>query len=448
MLVLLLCAAGRLGFFLAVHPWDRQVQREVVLASDSVGYHELAVGLVEDGRYDSGELGSLRTPVYPGLIAGVYAVFGNRPWVVLLVQIAMDTAACLLLMLMVGRMLSKGAAVGAGLLYAISPFLIIHCSRLLSEILFVFLCTLALYFVSRAMRPEKPGRSLVTFLIVGIILGAAALTKPVAVCLLILLIFALLVRRLRKPVDFLAQAAVVTVAFAVVVSPWCWRNHDVYGRYGISTSADYNLLVLHVGGMEVARTGKEHKEVKQTLLAEADAMIVADGRDPATMNSFNKAAYWKRLAKSRIRSRFGEFTKATAIGVVHSFANLGTGVVGDMLQLSGRDAVFDFNAHPNIVEAMTEWFRVKSAAQIIAGAVVAVLLLVIYLSLLFGLFVAWRGSTRAFLLLCILGTIYFVIVAGPAGLARFRLPAVPFYLPFAGAGLAWAVGKSKKTAHA
>ncbi len=445
LLVLSICLAGRLGYFLAVATCNHHPQHKVLLVDDAEGYERLGYVLAQSGEYDTGELGALRPPVYPGIIAACYMVFGTHLWVVVLFQIAMDTATCLLIILTVRRMLNASAAVWAGLLYAISPFPIIHCSRILCEIPFLFFCALSLYYIGRVMRPKEPGdQSVFMLFVVGIVLGFATLTKPVAVCLPVLFIFAMLVRRLKKPATFLAQAAAVAAAFAAVVAPWCWRNHRVYDHYGISTSGDYNLLVLHVAGMEVARTGEDYETVKRSLLFEAEKMIENDGHKHSKMNPFEKAAYWKRLAKNKIRRNPGDFAKASAMGVVHSFMNLGTQDISAMLGLPGDLKDFDFNAYPNIFDAIAEWFRVKSAAQIAAGAVVAVLLLAIYVSLLVGLFVAWRSGSRAFLLLCALGAIYFIIVAGPAGLGRFRMPAIPFYMPFAGAGLAWIVGKRKQ----
>ena len=153
MLILALCFTLRLLFFMAEKPWNPQVQSHVLLYYDSLGYHNLATTLLHSGRFASNpkaEPDALRTPLYPLFVASSYALFGERPWVTLLIQIMLDTASCYILMVTVIYLFDSRIAVGASFLYALNPFLIVNCSTLLSDVLFVFLliCSFAIFAVA------------------------------------------------------------------------------------------------------------------------------------------------------------------------------------------------------------------------------------------------------------------------------------------------------------
>ena len=85
-------------------------------------------------------------------------------------------------------------------------------------------------------------------------------------------------------------------------------------------------------------------------------------------------------------------------------------------------------------------------AQVIVGVawlttsctvLVALELLVVYVATAYGIVLATlRRRAGTFEILCLLFVAYVILLTGSAGDARFRLPAVPFYLPFAGLGAA------------
>lgn len=447
MLILLVCLALRVGFFLAARPWDEQVQTETVLHADAAGYDELAKAMLAEGRFGSGRLSALRTPAYPLFIAGSYALFGPRPWTVLLLQILFDAASCGLLYAALVSVLSRKAALVAAVFYAADPFLILHCSMLLAETLFVFFCVAGLFFLSRALRAPPAAASVWPAAGAGLAFGLAALSRPVAVYLPVVIAAVLLIVLWRRRKVWLLNMAAFAAVFAATVIPWCIRNWLAYDTFSLSSSGQYNLLVLHAAVMEASRRSQPYETVKQAMLAEADEQMAGDGINPDRANEFQKATYWKRLAMQYIRRRPGTFAKYCGRGVVHSFCNLSTGEFSRVLDLPRAEqgsGTFDIKAYPNLIEAAGAWFSRKSACEIVVGFIVLVFLLLSVGCSAFGLATAWSGRTWGLLLPCLAVAAYFILIAGPAGLARFRLPAVPFYLPFAGAGAVWLAGRLRK----
>ena len=85
--------------------------------------------------------------------------------------------------------------------------------------------------------------------------------------------------------------------------------------------------------------------------------------------------------------------------------------------------------HANLIQ-------VQLAHANLAGAIGAYLV-VSYLGAVAGIVVSCkRYDWRTTLLLLLLGG-YFVVLTGAAGLSRFRLPVIPFYLGFTGVGVSY-----------
>ncbi len=68
---------------------------------DALGYHQLAVNLLEHGAFSIStapplQPDAIRTPGYPAFIALVYLIFGVSPQAVLLLQVILDSLTALL----------------------------------------------------------------------------------------------------------------------------------------------------------------------------------------------------------------------------------------------------------------------------------------------------------------------------------------------------------------
>ncbi|HXK22139.1 MAG TPA: hypothetical protein VMS55_05620, partial [Myxococcota bacterium] len=162
-----------------------------------------------------------------------------------------------------------------------------------------------------------------------------------------------------------------------------------------------------------------------------------------------KARYQSRLALHYITERPIAFLKFYAFGVFTSFANLGTRGFADMLGLRDVDEDrFDLRAHPNVFDLLRAAIAHKTAGELWIGAVTGGSLLVFYACLAAGLRAARAmpaGRGRCFLLLCGVLAAYYVALTGAAGLARFRLAAMPYLVVVAGVGAAdlWARSRAR-----
>jgi 4-amino-4-deoxy-L-arabinose transferase-like glycosyltransferase len=439
-----LALVARLLFFLLVRPWDPAVEDEIILAADGRQFHNLARTLLSSGRFafsPDGAPEALRTPGYPAFLAGAYALAGERPWVALLLQIGIDTCSCALLLSALTRLFDRRIGRTAAVLYALDPFLIPLGSSLLSDVPFVFLLVTALRLGAAAAEPSRsPERARWAWIGVAAALGAATWVRPIALFLPAPLA-AFVFLRCRRARGAAATTAAFLVAFAAVVSPWFVRNARAFGAFGFSTSGAYNLLVLDVAAAEAGDRGQPQEAIRDDLLAEADAEMERDGLTRDDLNPFQRAAYWREVALRHIRGDPAGFAKAWIRGMVDTFANLGTTHTARMLRLAVPAVDIKARSGGALVR---DFLRRKGPAGLAIGAAVGIYLLITYLASAVGLIVAWRRHDRWALAFCLVVALYFVGITGAAGLSRFKVPAVPFYLGFAAVGLRHLLVRSRR----
>lgn len=190
---------------------------------DEQDYNRLACNLVQYGEFgfEQGRPTSLRPPLYPVLVAGVYRLFGLENYqAVRLLQAVLSLLNAVLLYRLGSAVLSRKAGLWLSGLYAFYPSLLGYNNLLLTEVLFtLLLCAFCCLFIRSLQRDSLPCLAMA-----AVMLGLAALTRsvvwlfpPVLAC------FLLLAFRGSWRRSFTASALFVAV-FAVVLGPWAYRN--------------------------------------------------------------------------------------------------------------------------------------------------------------------------------------------------------------------------------
>jgi 4-amino-4-deoxy-L-arabinose transferase-like glycosyltransferase len=182
----------------------------------------------------------------------------NIVWQLLTIGLAFEVA----------RRVSGRAAAGyvaAGVL-ALWPNLVFHTAVALTESLFLFLLLAALV-IALPMTGATAPWSTRRLVLLGAVLGAATLVRPVTVPVFPILFLMFLVARTgwRRA---LRQTAIVTGVAIGVLVPWVVRNAIVMDAVTLSTNTGDNLCMSrHVGG-----TGGFELEGSECFSAEFDAL--------------------------------------------------------------------------------------------------------------------------------------------------------------------------------
>lgn len=237
--------------------WNDQGRAGMVYPGDQQEYYQGALHILLEGEYyDEGQW--LRPPLTSLFLAAIFAVTGISVPKAMLAQCFLSAATLPLLAEIARRLFASWrAGLVAALLAALFLPYASQASQLMSETLFIFMITAALLLFEIA---REKGMRWQWLLAGGIVWGLAALTRPVGVYALPLLMgWAVLMkfkqqgnnwglqRRemphhtmrdivrvpltfIRHPTALLIQPLAILLGFMLVVAPWTARNFMVYNH--------------------------------------------------------------------------------------------------------------------------------------------------------------------------------------------------------------------------
>jgi 4-amino-4-deoxy-L-arabinose transferase-like glycosyltransferase len=201
-----------------------------LLNDDARDYQGLADRLVTTGTYSDahGNLISLRPPLYPAILAGIYFCFGlENDNAVRAIQAGVSLLTVLLVYRLGVLVYSQRVAVWAAGLFCFYPSLLGYSNLLLSETYFTFFVVGFTWLVLEAVHRQKFS----ILAAAGIVMGLAALTRS------ILLLFAPLLAVFlwlswKGTWSRRTMAAILPVAvFVAVIAPWAGRNTRVQSTF-------------------------------------------------------------------------------------------------------------------------------------------------------------------------------------------------------------------------
>jgi 4-amino-4-deoxy-L-arabinose transferase-like glycosyltransferase len=214
------------------------------ITDDSRSYADLATTWLQHGIYGHAEAGpqgtrivptDTRLPGYPAFLAGIFWLFGAGNFkAVLLTQILLDLATCLIVADLARRMISERAAQIAFVLAALCPFFANYAAAALTETLEIFFTALALDGAVAAldrMRDAGAGMGVhKLWALSGAAIASCILLRPDGGILLTAVAFYLAVLAWRKNTDkkqmadVLVSGIIVTIFALAPLVPWTIRN--------------------------------------------------------------------------------------------------------------------------------------------------------------------------------------------------------------------------------
>lgn len=223
----------------------------VVPFSDGEAYDAFARTLVQHGTFGwrADEPTSFWPPGTTFLHAALYAVFGLRYEPIVALNIALSLGIIWITARLAARFWDPTTAQLTALVLAVWPTLVMYPTILASELPFVFLTMLALDLWTR------PGlHSVPRAVMAGLVLGFAALVRPQALLLPLVYAAGMLLMSRPSVTALLEQTRLVVMVglvMAVVIAPWTWRNHQLYGEpVLISTNGGITLWMGNTPGTD------------------------------------------------------------------------------------------------------------------------------------------------------------------------------------------------------
>ena len=205
---------------------------------------------------------AMRTPAYPAFVAALDALFGESHLVIAVAQALLFAATCLIVRSIAATIASDGVATAAGLAVALYPPLPYFAALVLTETLTTFLVTAGVALWLFALRRESTRLDIAA----GVVLAAAALTRPTFALLPVFLVAAALLAR-RAPRGAVWRASSVLLGtFAAVIAPWILYNAVFFKALTISPAGGPGRQLFE-GSWQVELPGRIETEL--TTLADA-----------------------------------------------------------------------------------------------------------------------------------------------------------------------------------
>ena len=194
-------------------------------------YDEIALNVIQGNGYRINATDSpntVRPPLYTLFLMTVFVIFGQARWKIVVIQALLQVITCYLLYRLTLKMTgSKTSSKVAALLLAVYPQSMLYCSMYLTETLFTLLLVITALAYLNLVTNNDGKRSL----ILGMVLGLAALTRPVSMLLILPLVLLYLVK--TSNIDLRSRflnAGLVILAFVITIIPWTIRNYDCTGK--------------------------------------------------------------------------------------------------------------------------------------------------------------------------------------------------------------------------
>ena len=186
-------------------------------------YHHHWAQSIADGNI-IGDTTYFRAPFYVFCLGMLYSVFGISLWVGRIFGAAIGIVSVLMTFLLGRRIANARVGTVAAVIHAVYPIVLYFEAELLLDPLFTLLLQVALYRLLIWLETKKPGEAL----IVGLILGLAAITRPTVLVLVPPLLIAVIIFRRSIP-KYVTQLALLVIGLGIVITPVFVRNLAVAG---------------------------------------------------------------------------------------------------------------------------------------------------------------------------------------------------------------------------
>ncbi len=389
-----------------------------VFTPDSGDYWLAGQNLLHTGQFTTGEDPEIfRTPGYPAFLALPQSAWpdaehdGRTAWRVALVMQVMLDVLLVLVVYWLGTLVADPAtAVLAALLQAISAAAIAYSCRILSDSLYSFLFTLALLMMAGHLRTNLRW----PLGLAAVVLAAATYVRPVGIAMALVFAVVLLARRGR-----LRNLAVFAGLFAACLAPWVVRNAATADYAGFSSFAGdtaYNFYAPEVLA-RVDRVGGNTARV--ALEAEDDAYVDRVHPTPGE-------AARRRAARAReiILAHPWLYARIHLAGSGGVFLPAATDVLEVAGVTTGNRNTLEVLRTRGVWAAAEHYFGGWGSAMALAIPMVAILAIKYAGLLLCGIRRLRRGLPATAWLM-ILVVIVSVLLTGPFGLPRYRVPLEP-----------------------
>jgi 4-amino-4-deoxy-L-arabinose transferase-like glycosyltransferase len=284
---------------------------------DQPDYDRLARGILDGRGYvaPSGLPTSERPPLYPYMLAGVYALFEDGPPAVRVVQATVDAITCLLVYLLAARHFGVQVARIAAVLALVSLSQMFATLYLMTESLSTFFMVATVFALDVALAGWRP----MAFAAAGVLVGLGTLTKGTTLLMPPALLIPIWVAAQRNWRRTAGAGALLLAAFALTLAPWTIRNYRVHGELvPLATQVGWVMYSSYVPSQGFGNYTIDDNVIASRALPEPEA-----------------SRFLMRATGDHVRAHPGELPRLMVLRVLFFLGPFDWGFLG-------ADAVFNF----------------------------------------------------------------------------------------------------------
>jgi tetratricopeptide (TPR) repeat protein len=375
---------------------------------DAQRYDEWAMAIRQGTSFHQGPY--FQAPLYPYFLAAVYALFGHSYLAPRVVQFLMGAVSVLLIYFLGKRTFGPQVGRVAAVLAALYGTFIYFEGELLIPALILFLNLLLMLAVLSSQ--ERP--SWWKWLGCGAILGVSAIARPTVLAFLGVLAPWMVVRLRRQGLRFgriLAHVAVILLGAALLISPVAIRNWLVAKEF---------VPISGQGGVNFFIGNNPQSDGTTPLIPGAraswwgityDAVQMAEEAEGRSLKASEVSGYWFKRGLGFMRDDPGAALRLTLRKV---------GLFWGGPEMANNKDIYFFSRWTPLLRLLLWRGHIYVPFGIVAPLALA------------GMLLAWRrregrggGLMAMFVFVYMAGVVLFFVNS------RFRMPVIPFLLPFA-----------------
>ena len=183
-----------------------------------------------------------RTPLWPAIIASIYAILGINNYFVRIFLCILDAGTCVFIYLFARDLFGRRIGVITGLAAAVYPQLYMYVDWLYSETLYIFLLFAFCYALLRLQRTSWQRWMVVS----GVLLGLLALARPNGLLVFGPFILWMVILGWKKILSWRAvarSALIITLIMLIFVVPWTIRNYAVSHAFIPVATGEGTILI-------------------------------------------------------------------------------------------------------------------------------------------------------------------------------------------------------------
>jgi len=357
--------------------------------------------------------GNERLPLYQFFLFLNYFIFESKI-MISCIQIILSTVN-LIIIYKIGRLFSKNFALIFVLVSALNPNYILFSFMILADYLFLFFSLLFIYSFCRFLIKSKLKYAIISF----IVLGLMSLTKPVIIYYPIFLtLFFIFFQKINK---FKCIILLIVIFYSINAS-WILRNNITYGNSFYITQNTTNIINWYLPLIEQEEKYINIKTAKKNI----DNKWSKFKENNPKSNEVPNFLYEDSLAKKFFIMQMKDYKITT---LIKSWIN---GSLKTLILPTFSEYKYFYEIKPNLkfsnIDGNQFTDKVKNYFDNVEfDFYFLILILSIFFTLLFRLiefkiFLKFYNQNKKIFFFFLIYISYFLIVSGPIGSARYRLP--------------------------